>query len=355
MRKDERADHVKKSLPAEETALFCEQVSMLLHAGIALHDGMDALVKTYQGTRYGKWFTQLEECVRDTGSLCQALEDAGIFPKYMVSMTSIGEQAGMLEDTMDALAQYYRREAQVRRAIRSAVVYPLALICMMAVVIAVLAINVMPIFRQVYGAMGAEMSAASSAVMRFGTTAGQVVLGLVALALVCAVVVALLVRTRYRQKVIAFFSRAVPAVRTVNEKLSAARFAQVLSRLLASGFPMEEAIALVPSVLPDEAVRRKVAACQAHIADGMGVAEAITETGIFSDMHNRMIHVGFLAGQVDSVMRRLADSYEEEADDEIRRLVSVIEPGMVAVLSVVIGAILLSVMLPLASILSTIA
>lgn len=344
----------RKCISAEETSLFCSQVAMLLKSGILLHDGIGTLCNTYQNTRYGHVFEQLESDVKETGALCDALERAGCFPSYMVHMVRIGEKAGVLEDVMNSLSAYYEREARTRAGIRSAVMYPLILTVVMTIVIAVLSVNVMPLFSQVFDNLGADMSQSAAAVMRFGTVTGRVVLYVVAALLVLLAVVGVLLKTALRQEILTLLYRLLPPVRRINESLSAARFSSVMSKLLESGYPLEEAVALVPDILPDPTLRQKLAVCRADMASGMPFAQAVEKTHMYGDIHIKMLRVGTQAGQTDTVMEKLADIYDEQAEAGLRRLVSVAEPLMVAVLCLVIGAILLSVMLPLASIMSSI-
>ena len=124
--------------------------------------------------------------------------------------------------------------------------------------------------------------------------------------------------------------------------------------MLSSGYDTDRMLELMPTVLDDENVIQKVAECRKKIDDGKNFAQAITETGIFSGVYARMISVGYATGTLDSVMKKLASLYEEEIDRSLESFVSLIEPLLIAVLSVVIGAVLLSVMLPLMGIMSSI-
>lgn len=338
----------------EETALFCEQIAMLLKSGILLGDGISALCDAYRGSRYGARFEALRSDVARTGCLYEAVRDSGLFPGYMVQMVRIGEKSGALEEVMASLASYYEREASLRRSIRSAVVYPLVLIAMMSVLIVVLAVKVMPVFEEVFQNMGGDMPASSRSLMLFGQTAGSVILVLLGALLILALVTALLLRTSLRQRTLDWLCRLLPAFRRINEKLSSARFAAVMGKLLTSGFPISEALDLIPDLMTDESTKRRAVDCKKAIEGGASFSDAVEKTRMFSDIYNKMIRVGNAAGQLDAVMNRLAALCEDEADEDIKRMAGVIEPLIVAFLAVVIGAILLSVMLPLASILSSV-
>jgi len=342
-----------KYLPAEETAMFSEQVAMLLRSGIALYDGIEALCQNYAGTRYGDRFALLGETMKRTGSLYEAVRALSIFPPYMVQMVAIGEQAGTLERVMQGLAQYYTREAEVRVTVRNAVTYPLLMVALMAAVVVVLVVQVLPMFSDVLRGLGGDLSAPTAARMNAGMAAGAVVLALAALALLLVVAVAALLKTGRRDRVLRLLMRALRSLRHIADKLSAGRFASVMAMLIGSGFPLEQALALVPGALTDPSARERVEGLRSQMEGGKPFPDAVEAARIFEPVHGKMIRVGYLAGQTETVMERLAARYQDEADDAIRRLVSAIEPTLVAVLSIVIGGILLAVMLPLASLMTS--
>jgi type IV pilus assembly protein PilC len=189
--------------------------------------------------------------------------------------------------------------------------------------------------------------------MSAGMGAGIFVLILTALILIAVLTITLLLKTRKREGVIRFLLRAFPPLRFISDKMSAGRFASVMEMLTGSGYPLDEALKLVPAVMTDELAKGKVESVATRIEGGASFADAIEEARIFEPIHGKMIRVGLLAGQMETVMERLAAQYQDEVDDAIRRLVSAIEPTLVAILSIVIGGILLTVMLPLANLMSS--
>ena len=349
----ERARARQRYLGPDEVSMFCEQVALILKSGIPMHDGVEALCENYHDTRYADTFKKIENGVKETGSLADAVERTEIFPPYMVQMVRIGERAGKLDDVMEGLGLYYGRESKVHSAVRGAVAYPIMLMAMMAVVMMALVSQVLPIFTRVFRSLGTEMDASMTGVMNLGMAVGYGVLVVVALTLVMVLAGVILSRLGRQKQMNALIRRAFPPVCRVMEKTSAGRFASVLSMMMAAGFPIGEAMGMIPGVLSDEKTREKVRMCARQMSDeGVGLPTAIANAGLFAPVYNKMIQVGFSTGQMDRVMSRLADIHEEEVDDGIRRLVGLIEPSLVAILAVMIGGILLAVMLPLASILS---
>lgn len=344
----------QKTLPPEETALFCEQVAMVLKAGIPLGDGIETLAKSYEGSRYGVRFVALRDAVNRRGTLSAAIEDAGVFPKYMVAITRIGERAGKLDEVMASLANYYQWEAQIKTSVKNAILYPSVLIMMLAVVIAILVISVMPVFQRVFDSLGLSSASPAAAAMRVGTGVGKGMLVVVGVFAVLLITLGILLRTSRRESVLSLLSRVIPSVRRVDARLSTARYASALSMMFSAGYPLEDAIQLAPSVVTNARHKQQAELAAQKLLAGTGIAEAVEQSGLFDPMHEKMIRFGAAAGKLDAVMEKLSGIYMEEADDSIHGVIAMIEPTLVAVLSVVIGGILLSVMLPLLSVLSAV-
>jgi len=344
----------QKTLPPDEIALFCEQIAMVLKAGIPLNDGMETLARSYAGSRYGARFESMRAALEHRGTFSEALEDAGIFPGYLIAMTRIGERSGKLDEVMTSLANYYQWEAQIKVSVKNAILYPSVLIMMLAVVIAILVISVIPVFQRVFDNLGLAAGSPVSAAMQIGVGVGKGMLILVAIFAIALITIGVLLRTDKRESVLALLSKVIPSVRRVNARLSTARYASALSMMLKAGYPVEDAMQLAPTVVTDEKHRRQAELAKKELVSGGSFAQAIEKSGLFDPMHEKMIRFGTAAGKLDTVMEKLGGIYMGEADDAIHNVIAMIEPTLVAVLSVVIGGILLSVMLPLLSVLSAI-
>ena len=344
----------QKTLPPDETSLFCEQVAMVLKAGIPLNDGIETLARSYAGSRYGARFDGIRAALNRRGAFSAALEDAGIFPVYMLAMVRIGERSGKLDDVMASLANYYQWEAQIKTSVKNAILYPSLLVMMLSVVVAILVISVIPVFQRVFNSLGLLGGGPASAAMQIGVGVGKGMLVLVGVFAVLLALIGILLKTNRRESVLSLLARVIPAVRRVNARLSTARYASALSMMLASGYPLAEAIQLAPSVVTDEKHRHQAERAAKELLGGTSFADAAEKSGLFDPMHEKMIRFGSAAGKLDAVMEKLSGIYMTEADDAIHNVIAMIEPTLVAVLSVVIGGILLSVMLPLLSVLSAV-
>ena len=343
----------KRGLESAELSSFCSQVALILSAGLPLYDGMETLAETARGSEYADLYENISKAVNETGSLYQALQRDDRWPTYLVEMTGIGEQTGQLENVMNDLSEYYAREDRIRSSVIGAITYPLVLGVMLVLIIAIMLWKVLPVFQRVLNSMGAEMSASGNTLMHLGSTIGWVVLALVAVVVLAVVICALLMKTSARDSVLNFIRKIFPPMRNLSMKLASSRVASVLSMMLHSGFPTNEAFRLLPSVLSDGEAAEKVQGIRRDLDNGMAFADAISNSKLFDPLHDRMIRMGVAAGREDQVMGKIAGLYEEQVEEGIDRLVAIIEPTLIALLAVVIGAVLLSVMLPMAGILSS--
>jgi len=343
----------RSNLSHGELSGFCTQIALMLGAGLPVYDGMEALTQAAQSGAEREVYARLSAALNETGSLSEAMRRDGCWPAYLVEMTAIGERAGRLENVMNSLAAHYEREGRIQRAVRSAVTYPLVLCVMLLAIILIMIVKVLPVFKRVLGGMGVAMTQYGEWMMRTGATIGWVMLGVTVAVLAAVVICALLLRTGAREGVLRFINRCFPPLRRLNRRISGARMASVLSMMLSGGFPLEEALGMVPAVLSDSAAAGEVKALCRRMEQGESFEDALSAGRLFDPLHSRMIRMGAAVGREDQVMETIARSYEEEVEEGVGRLVSIIEPTIVAFLCVVIGMILLSVMLPMAGVISS--
>ena len=345
----------KRSMSSEELSSFCDQIALMLSSGMTLRDGIEMLAEDEikENSKFHP-YSDLCRVVDETGSLYIAMkENEENWPSYMIEMVDIGEQTGRLEDIMISLSTYYQREGRIRSAAVSAVTYPLVLGVMLVIIIGILLWRVLPIFRRVLDSLGVGSTSSGSVLMRIGTYAGWGVLILIALVVVIAVVIMILLKTKARGKVLKFLKNLFPPVKKLAEKLSASRVAGILGLMLSSGFPMENALQMAPAALADQESIDKVNFISEEMKKDVTFSDALSRSGLFADFHNRMLKVGAASGHEPQVMEKIAEIYEEQVEDGLDHLISIVEPTLVALLSIVIGAILLSVMLPMAGVLSS--
>ena len=331
----------------------CLQLAFILESGMALEDGVGALADKSEKDGLQPVYQALCAGLNETGSLCEAMRQSTAFPAYAVEMAGVGETTGRLEAVLRGLADYYEREARMREAITDATVYPIALGAMLVVIVLVMLCKVLPVFRRVLGGMGVGAADAGGALITLGAWLGWIVMALVGLAVLAALGCALALRTQARERVLRLLRRVFPQLRRIEAERSAARAALALSRMLSSGFGPEEAAATAASVLEDGAAAARMKDMRQALEEGEAFSDALERSGLFQPRQMRMIRAGAQAGRGAQVLEKLAADYEEAAEREIAQIVSIIEPTLIALLSIVVGGILLSVMLPMARMLTS--
>lgn len=334
-------------LSTAETAAFCSQMAMILRSGISSIEGIALLMDDASSTEKAL-LGAIQSKLSETGSLAQAIAYTEAFPNYMIHMVTLGEQAGRLDEVMSSLSDYYEKECALHQTIRNAVAYPLLMIAMMFAVIVVLITKIMPIFQQVFRQLGAEMNASSLIILQFGEYLRShigIVIGisfLFVLSFIC------LCKTAKGQRLL----RCIPVVRCLKEAIAAKRFASGMALTLSSGLTSQESMELACKLVDDPILSQRLSCCQQAVMDGADMCDALREYNIFSGLYAKMASLGSRTGMLDEVMKKIADQYEEEIDTRLSSLLAAIEPTLVIILSLIVGMILLSVMIPMVSIMS---
>lgn len=337
-----------------ELVTFFDQMTMILHSGIPPIEGL-TIMKEDAYTKEGAAILQIIcQSMEETGSLYTALSDSAVFPPYALELIGIGERTGHMEKVMASLSQYYQREENVRQSIKSAVTYPLIMLAMMFIVILILIIKVLPMFNQVFIQLGSEMSGFPLLLMNIGTQISRfsfvfiIILALLAVLLIYFSFIPAGIRTRSRLASRFFLTKKLM------EKLAVSKFAAGMSLTLGSGLDAIESLEMTGRIIDHKDISRKIKACESYMADGMDFPHALTTSEIFAGIYARMASIGYKSGVLDELMAKISIQYEEEIDDRMNHLIAVLEPALVALLSIIVGLILLSVMLPLLGIMTNI-
>ncbi|HUM82781.1 MAG TPA: type II secretion system F family protein [Lachnospiraceae bacterium] len=332
-----------------ELSTYFDQMAMVLSAGITPEEGLDIL-KCDAASESGK---QLLGIILDSVSggsfLADAMENTGEFPVYASALTRIGEKSGNLDHVFSSLASYYKRAENLSEGIREALTYPLVMIFMMLAVIGILIARVLPVFNSVYAELGSSLTGLPQALLSFSVSSGNILLIIFALLaiLLTAGAILLIKSPSFRSRF--FLSRKFMM------KISESRFAGGLSLALSSGLDVDDSLEMAAKLADHPAVREKIEKARSYLAEGMGFSEAVGKAEIFSGLTNRMVDIGVKSGTTDAVMEKIAEQYDHDIDTRIGRLLGILEPTLVIVLALITGVILLSVMMPLLSIMSGIA
>ena len=343
---------MKKKLSNEELITFCGQMALILKSGISSLEGIYIMEDGDVQTEGREILKEIREELEMCGMLYPAMKKTGVFPEYALHMTEIGEQTGRLDETMEALAAYYQREEEILDEVKSAVTYPVAMLGMLLVIVAVLFIKVMPVFEQVYMQLGQEMTGVARQLLNIGDWMRQSAIVLVVLAVVILIIVFFVIF--YKKARIEFISKiqTIGFMKKIAWKRARTRFASGMAMALKSGLDMDESLSLSEKLTDYEPLKMKIQQCQEQMKLGETFPKVLKETRIFDGMQERLMIIGYETGAVDEVMEQAADLYQKQLQDQIQKMIAVLEPTLVGILCVIVGIILLSVMLPLVGIMA---
>lgn len=340
-----------KYLSASELSTFSGQLALTVKTGIPVSESIMILKEDAETQAAEKLFSEILDKVELGQDLASSLRETGVFPGYMLQMIEIGEASGRLDQVLFSLESYYKREDNLTKSIKSAVTYPTIMLCILVAVILVLVIKVLPIFNEVFISLGGKMSAIAVGAMNLGAAISKYS---VALIIILAVIVAIIVVMRLteggRIKMKVF---AAKIFKKISTKMESGKFASGMALMLASGVDINKAVELTVPLITNEEMSKKVKELDIMMSEGGSFTECVTKVGIFTGMQARMLSLGFKSGNLDEVMEQIAVNYEEEVDNRLDHLISVIEPTMVAVLCIIVGLILLSAMLPLMGVMTS--
>ena len=253
---------------------------------------------------------------------------------------------------MRSLSIHYQRQYENNESIKSAVSYPLIMIVMMFVVILVLITKVLPIFNQVFEQLGTSISGFSKAVLDIGksfSTYSYIYIGILLILLLCFVYF-----TKSEQGKMKFydFLTKLRFTKNLTWKLALSKFTSGMSIALSSGLDVSQSMEMAKELIDHKQLKAKITEAEKMLEDH-DLATSLIQTNIVSGMYARLLKIGNKTGHTDQIMKEIADRYDQETNEGITRFISIIEPTLVAVLSILVGIILLSVMLPLIGIMAT--
>lgn len=333
-----------KPLSYEELAGFCDRMATILSAGISSYEGVSAMLTTEEDPQSRIILQQIAQSLEQGHSFHHAIHKTNVFPDYVLQMIEIGEHTGNLDNVLASLAAYCRKEASIRENIHRAVFYPILMIVMMLIVMGILIVNVLPIFQDIYSELGAGMSGISYTMLYLSEWLSGHFFYLISAIAVLAVIAALVFFSPY--------GRGRIARTRLQREIAAARFANCMSLSLHAGLDSNQGMEFSKKLVGNLVVEESIRGCQQKVASGERFETALIASGIFSGIYNSMILIGAKTGAMDDTMGKIALAYEELSSQRLYKWISRLEPTLVIVLSVIIGVILLSFLLPLLGIMS---
>lgn len=339
---------------AGELSVLCHQLSVYFKSGMNPLEGIPLVIEDIEDQAIKATLLSVSEQILEGVTLSQAFLQTQRFPDYMVRMIAIGEKTGMLDTVMENLSVYYETEADIRKSVKSAVTYPVILALMMVGVIALLVLKVIPMFGEILQSLGGQIPKEAQVLFSVAEGLKSAVLWLIGLLFAGGLLFLLLLKIPQGRR---FYDRLKvnnPFFGLLYKKITASRLAQGLSMTLQSGMNVTLGLQSIMELAENTFVSKKLSTAYDAISQGKVFSEAAKESGLFPEMFVRMVRTGERSGQLDQMMKKLSNIYAREAEQSLKKFSGSIEPVLVTLLSVVLGIVLLSVLLPLIGIMSSI-
>ena len=334
---------------AGDIAIFSRQLATMMTAGIPLVQSFDIVGAGHENPAMQKLILAIKADVEGGTTLHEALAKHPLhFDDLFVSLVAAGEQAGALETLLDKIATYKEKTEAIKKKIKKALFYPCAVVVVAIVVTAILLIYVIPEFESLFQGFGADLPAFTRFVIdisKFVQSTGWLLL--------IAIVGGIwgLIEAKKRNRGIQhFFDRALlklPILGSILNKSAIARYARTLSTTFAAGVPLVEALSSVAGACGNIVYESAVLKMRDEVATGQRLQRAMENTNLFPNMVNQMIAVGEESGSLDAMSSKVADFYEEEVDNAVDSMSSLLEPLIMAILGILVGGLVIAMYLPI--------
>jgi type IV pilus assembly protein PilC len=343
----------KKKVSPKSLAVFTRQFSVMIDAGLPLVQCLEILGTQEEDKNFGAVILETRSEVEGGASLADAMKkNPRVFDSLYTNMIAAGEAGGILDTILKRLATYIEKAVKLKNQVQSAMVYPVAIVVIAAVVVGVILWKVIPTFATLFAGLGAELPlptrvviALSNGLVRYMPFVllgiGAFVFGLRAY-----------YRTPGGRMACDRLMLRAPVFGSMFRKIAVARFCRTLATLLASGVSILEALDITAKTAGNAVVEQALYATRKSIEGGDTIAQPLKETAVFPPMVVQMISVGETTGALDTMLSKIADFYEEEVDVAVAGLLTLLEPLMIAVLGGVVGGIVIAMYMPIFSLIS---
>lgn len=341
----------KTNLSAGDLSRFCEQLAVLYGSGMNQETAL-AILAENSGGSIARASALLSAAAANGRSLADSASESGMFPDYFIKLADIGEKSGRLDETLSALHVYYDRMDKLKENINRAVRYPIIMVVVMLAVLTLILTEAMPIFASVYDQIGQSMSGSMVAMLAVGSFISKHFLIIIAVIGLLAAALGVFFHTRAGAAARSWLYENSFLTRKTAGFDGRSRVTYALSMCLTSGFDISSALDMPGGLIDSKAMQKRMEQAKSLLAADKSAAAALRESGILPQKYAAMIEVGERSGCLEKFMRRVCELCEQDADRAAERVIASIEPTVVIVMSVLIGLLLVSVMLPLLSVMA---
>lgn len=341
----------KRGMNVREVQQFTQQLATLLGAGLPLDRSLHVLLDLSENDRIKQTVSNIRDQVREGGSLSDALDaQHGSFSRLFVNMVRAGEIGGSLDKTLERLADYLERSKDLKDSVVSAMIYPIMLMVLAGGSLVLLLVYVIPQFTPIFEELGGDLPLITKIVLAFGSILQNFWWGLIGLTFLAVVMFRrMLANPEQRLK----WDAKVLRTRWIGDlvsKMEIARLTRTLGTLLVNGVPLLSGLAIARNVMNNTVLRNSVESTAQQVKTGGGLAHNLAETGHFPKLALQMVSVGEETGQLDSMLMKVADTYDKEVRNTIDRLLAIFTPVVTLLMAVLIGTIVMSVLMAIMSI-----
>jgi type IV pilus assembly protein PilC len=337
-----------KKVNSKNLAIFTRQFSVMIDAGLPLVQCLEILGNQEEDKNFAAVILQTREDVEGGLSLADAMrKHPKTFDPLFTNMVAAGEAGGILDTILKRLAVYIEKNVKLKGQVKSAMIYPTAVISIAAIVVALILWKVIPTFASLFAGLGATLPIPTLFVMWLSKTLIRflpfIVIGFVALTAGLRQYYA----TDGGRHVIDRLSLKAPVIGNILRKIAVARFCRTLSTLISSGVPILDGLEITAKTAGNAIVEDAILMTRKSIERGETISAPLKDTGVFPSMVSQMIGVGEATGALDTMLAKIADFYEEEVDTAVAGLLTLMEPLLIAFLGGVVGGIVIAMYLPI--------
>jgi type IV pilus assembly protein PilC len=341
---------------SKELAIFTRQFSVMIDAGLPLVQCLEILASQQENQAFARTLAGVRSSVEGGSSLASALRQyPKVFDDLYTNMVEAGETGGILDTILQRLSTYIEKAVKLKRAVQSAMIYPVAVLVIAGGVITLLLWKVVPIFATLFAGLGAQLPLPTRIVIGLSHLIATFAIPMFILIFLLGAGLKWYYGTPDGKLVIDGLILKIPLLGPLMRKISVARFTRTLGTLITSGVPMLEAMDITARTSGNAVIQKALVAVRKAIEAGRTIVDPLRETGVFPNMVVQMIGVGEQTGALDSMLQKVADFYEDEVDAAVGDLLTAMEPMIILFLGIVVGGVVISMYMPLFSLIGKLA
>ncbi len=344
----ENVSFLQPKVKEADIILFARQFSTMIDAGLPIIQCLDILYTQQTNATFRKMLKEIKDSVEGGATLAEALKK---FPKQFddlfVNMIAAGEAGGILDAILRRLAAYMEKAAKLKAKVKGAMTYPIVTLIIAVLVLAVILIFVIPVFEEMFADFGGELPTATKVVVAMSEMVKSKVIYIIIALIIFVFAYKKFSSTDKGRAVVDDLILKFPVFGDLLRKVAVAKFTRTMGTMLASGVAILEALDIVAKTAGNKTIENAIYDVRSGIAEGRTMADPLQEAGVFPPMVCQMISVGESTGALDAMLEKIADFYDEEVDQAVENLTSLIEPFMLVFLGVTIGGLVVAMYLPI--------